>query len=165
MEKIECLSGAAVLGERFPTIIRSTVSLESAALSLVLDGIDAAVENELCLDRAIAPFQCSVLCLHSAAADSSSSSNLLDLAKYVRMLISRAGISTYMSEKDYCTNETAQNRRIEHFDRIGIPYVLLIGAECLEQGFLRLRNRDTTISETIHLSDVPNYLLDIFASD
>lgn len=61
MERIECISGDPVLSHKYPTIIRSTVALESATLAVVLDAIDAAVENELCLDRTIAPFQCGVL--------------------------------------------------------------------------------------------------------
>lgn len=63
MEKIECISHDPVVSEKYPTIIRSTVPLESAALGVVLDAIDAAVEDELCLDRTIAPFQCAVLSL------------------------------------------------------------------------------------------------------
>lgn len=164
MERIECISGDSVLSKKYSTIIRSIVSLESASLGLVLDGLDAAVEDELCLDRTIAPFQCGVICLHSDQDIAGQNTDLLDLTKYVQMLIERSGISTYNNRDANCTDEATQMQRIQHFDTIGIPYVLLISAESLKQGFLKLRNRDTTLCETIHLSDVPDYLLDIFSS-
>lgn len=62
-----------------------------------------------------------------------------------------------------CSDECDQNQRIAQMDTMGVPYVLLLSAECFDRGFLKLRSRDTTLCETIHLSDVPNYLVDIFA--
>lgn len=47
-------------------------------------------------------------------------------------------------------------------DKIGVTYNLILESKSLQNGLIKLRNRDTTISEIIHISDIPNYLLKIF---
>lgn len=89
--------------------------------------------------------------------------DLQDLTKYIQMLLTRSGISTYIyHDKLLSTDEDNENERIAQLDNMGVPYVLLLNSVSLKQGFLQLRNRDTTLCETIHISDVPAYLLDIF---
>lgn len=89
--------------------------------------------------------------------------DLKDLTKYVQMLLTRSGISTYTyHDQLLSTDEANENQRIAQLDNMGVPYVLLLNSVSLKQGFLQLRNRDTTLCETIHISDVPAYLLDIF---
>lgn len=86
-----------------------------------------------------------------------------DLTKYVQMLLTRSGISTYTYHDELLSkDESHENQRIAQLDNMGVPYLLLCNCISLRQGFLELRNRDTTLCETIHISDVPAYLLDIF---
>lgn len=171
IERIECFAGdddadaATAWSAAYPTIIRATVGLESSTLALVLDACDEAEADELVLDRTIAPFQCAVL-----AASPDGDRHLSDLVQYVRLLLSRAGIAMYEADDgasdpegaSLCADARTQRQRIAHLDRIGVPYVLLLNGESLRRGFMELRNRDTTLCETIHISDVPGYLVDIF---
>lgn len=86
-----------------------------------------------------------------------------DLTKYIRLILQQAGISTVMeNDLHFVKDVAALDGQFNNADGIGIPYVLIVDNESLETGFLKLRNRDTTISEKIHLSDLPQYLMDIF---
>lgn len=87
-----------------------------------------------------------------------------DLVKYVSMLLQRSDISILTSEDcNFCENSALQQKYHE-MDAIGIPYGILVDAESLKTGFMKLRNRDTTLSETIHISYLTDYLPKIFQS-
>lgn len=51
-----------------------------------------------------------------------------------------------------------------HDDSIGVPYGILLEPDSLVTGFFKLRNRDTTLLETVHISQLESYLLKIFNS-
>lgn len=87
-----------------------------------------------------------------------------DLAKYITSLLRRANISTLNAPKCFVTGADALNGAVQEMDNIGVPYGIMLDENSLKSGLIKLRNRDTTISETIHLSDIPNYLLKIFQS-
>lgn len=59
---------------------------------------------------------------------------------------------------------SALDQKQSEMDAIGVPYSLVIDAESLKTGFMKLRNRDTTLSETIHISYLNDYLPQIFQS-
>lgn len=150
-----CLRTAA-FGELFFVFSSSPLINEIHSAGVLLDAIDASIDNEICLHRTIAPFQCSILCLSD-----DHHRDLTHLTKFVELLVKRAGIATFDPPRIVHT-KTDRDARIREMDSIGVPYVLLLDETSLADGMLGLRNRDTTLSETIHLSDVPRYLLEIF---
>lgn len=123
--------------------------------------MDTGVTSEINFHRKIAPYQCSVFAIFS---DQSNQVELQDLAKYVTSLLRRSNISTLNAPKCCVIGEDALNLAYQEMDSIGVPYCILLDEISLKNGLIKLRNRDTTISETIHLSDVPDYLLKIFHS-
>ncbi|XP_030582756.1 DNA polymerase subunit gamma-2, mitochondrial [Archocentrus centrarchus] len=44
------------------------------------------------------------------------------------------------------------------YDEMGVLFTIVIGENTLESGLLQVRNRDTTIKETMHISEIKNFL-------
>lgn len=127
-----------------------------------MDAIESAYDQEICLNRRIAPYQC---CIYSVLShsDDDDANTFIDLTKYIRLHLQRGGLSVPLESKDNLVRSTKElQQKFHQTDSIGVPYVLILDKESLKTGLLKLRNRDTTLAETIHLSDVPKYLLNIF---
>lgn len=142
-----------------PRIIRTRSFLEVATIETVLDAIDDGDYGEMCLHRKIAPYQCAVFCLSD---DASCSKDFSDLAKYLSMMLEKHGVSILNADERIVPSQSLLNDGFLEMDAIGVPYELILEPSTLENGMLKLRNRDTTICETIHLSSLPHYLLKIF---
>ena len=88
------------------------------------------------------------------------------MARYIELTINEKdpsiNILNQLSQKNL--NQKQLLQKFEEFDRIGIPYTIILDESVLKFGLFKLRNRNTTISETIHLSDVGNYVIKIFNS-
>lgn len=136
----------------------------------------------MCLHRKIAPYQCSVFSITNSIklyfsnfllvrikidyfTDSSTSQELRELSKYVSMLLERSHISVLNLNDCQFSDSSALDQKQNEMDAIGVPYSLVIDAESLKTGFMKLRNRDTTLSETIHISYLKDYLPQIFQSN
>ncbi|KAJ6639583.1 DNA polymerase subunit gamma-2, mitochondrial [Pseudolycoriella hygida] len=144
-----------------PSIIRSSMVLENGTLATLLDAVDTGVKSEINFHRRIAPYQC---CIVTSVTDQGNLVELQDLARYITSLLRRSNISTLNAPKYLISEDGALGVALEEMDNIGVPYGILLDEGSLKNGLLQLRNRDTTISETIHLSDVPDYLSKIFRS-
>lgn len=44
------------------------------------------------------------------------------------------------------------------YDEMGVLFTIIIGENTLESGLLQVRSRDTTIKETMHISEIKNFL-------
>jgi len=126
-----------------------------------LDGCDhGRNEQSLLLNRLLAPYQCGIACVES---DSELSKDLADLCLHLKHVINHAGLrlcqgSGFASTKD--TSHLAEH--LLESDMLGVPYTLVLNEKTLRNGLMQLRSRDTRLAETIHISDVPDYLLNIF---
>lgn len=80
------------------------------------------------------------------------------------MMLSKHRVSIFNLDESSFTIQSDLERKFSEMDAIGIPYGLILDETSLENGVMRLRNRDTTICETIHISYLPQYLLQIFRS-
>lgn len=127
----------------------------------MIDAVDTGATSEINFHRKIAPYQCSIF---ASINEQSNLVELHDLAKYITSLLRRSNISTLNAPKCFVTGDDALKVAVQEMDNIGVPYGILLDENSLKSGLIKLRNRDTTISETIHLSDVPDYLLKIFHS-
>ncbi|ALC39543.1 DNApol-gamma35, partial [Drosophila busckii] len=143
-----------------PAIIRSIIELEPASCTLLLDGCDHNREaSSLLLSRAMAPYQCGVA---ARQYDNQNSADLHDLCAHVVDVLQRAKIRLHQSYT-ITQDEEQLLQQLQQFDGLGVPYTLLLDeTEALSTGLLQLRSRDTQLAETVHISDLPNYLLNIF---
>lgn len=80
------------------------------------------------------------------------------------MLLQRSHITILNSDDCHFLNSSALECKYHEMDAIGVPYSIIIDSNSLESGFMKLRNRDTTLSETIHISYLNDYLPRIFQS-
>lgn len=136
--------------------------LDTSSIATLMDAIESAYDEEICLNRKIAPYQCCIFSFLPHPGDNDMN-DFSDLTKYIRLHLQRGGLSVPPENKDNVVRSNHElEERFRQTDSIGVPYVLILDIESLKTGFLKLRNRDTTLSETIHLSDVPKYLLSIF---
>lgn len=90
--------------------------------------------------------------------------DLEELGKYVKMLLERSNIIVFnLSNHIFDKNSTLESKYNE-MDAIGVPYGLILDEESLIAGLMKLRNRDTTLFETIHISHLKDYVPKIFQS-
>lgn len=97
-------------------------------------------------------------------SDESIQGDLNDLAKYIQMLLNRSKITTFHLVDHSFDDQSALDSKFNETDAIGIPYGLILDEISLQNGFMKLRNRDTTLSETIHISQLNHYVPKIFQS-
>lgn len=144
--------------ETVPDVIETTVDLQVASLALLLDAVNLS-EDYTALHRRSAPYQIALLV-------NGTSSALVDLARYIELLVQQtnSNIEVLNESKSRINSKEEQRKCFEKFDMIGIPYSIILDDVALETGLFKLRNRNTTLSETIHLSDVNNYLIKVFTS-
>ncbi|XP_022224933.2 LOW QUALITY PROTEIN: DNA polymerase subunit gamma-2, mitochondrial [Drosophila obscura] len=144
-----------------PAVIRSVIELETATCALLLDGCDHGRETQsLLLNRVLAPYQCGIACLKG---DPAQPGDLADLCLHIKDVLHRAGLRLCQGDGYALTKDASELREhMEKSDMLGVPYTLLVSEQTLQNGLLQLRSRDTRLAETIHISDVPDYLLNIF---
>ena len=170
--------------EMIPSVIESVISLEIAALGILFDAVDSF--ESTAFHRRLAPFQIVLTTVAKVEGnlnyfhkiltilisncylytDDAINQELTDLARYIELTIneqdSSINILNELSHKNLDQKQLLQY--FEEFDQIGIPYTIILNESVLKNGLFKLRNRNTTISETIHLSDVKNYVIKIFNS-
>lgn len=86
------------------------------------------------------------------------------MARYITLILEKANISIINLEKFIFTHKDDLDREYVNMDSIGVPYGITLEEETLQSGLMKLRNRDTTLCENIHISYIPHYLLKIFQS-
>ncbi|XP_054743107.1 DNA polymerase subunit gamma-2, mitochondrial [Anastrepha obliqua] len=145
--------------QNIPAVIRSVIDLHAATSAILFDSVDNDRENTLLLNRKLAPFQCAVACLN----EGEQLSDLKDLYLHLQFVLKRSGLRL-MSENISGASRKELEIGLQKCDCLGIPYILIIDESTLMTGLLSLRSRDTTLEETIHISDIPGYLLQIFSS-
>lgn len=147
--------------EIIPDVIECTIDLQIAAMSLLFDAANLS-EYYTALHRRIAPYQVALI----PKGDREHSKDLDALAKYIEVLVEKAEPKIKVLNELHAHNydEIQLEEKFKAYDEIGIPYNILLNEKALKDGLFELRNRNTTLSETIHLSDVTDYLIKIFNS-
>ncbi|EDW57543.1 DNA polymerase subunit gamma-2, mitochondrial [Drosophila virilis] len=146
---------------QLPSVIRSVIELETASCALLLDGCDHGRETRsLLLNRLLAPYQCAITGIQKTEH---SSQDLRDLCAHLVDVLQRASLRVQGSGYVLAGNRHQLTEQLELYDCLGIPYDLLLDEQqTLSNGLLQLRSRDTQLAETVHISDLPDYLLNIF---
>ncbi|XP_052899898.1 DNA polymerase subunit gamma-2, mitochondrial [Anopheles moucheti] len=144
--------------ENSNAIVRVSNNLHRAILAILMDALEGApLEQCVKVHRKIAPFKCGIICHieDHYIQDAVLQQELIDLSKHLTYVLRAAKLSVY----DGFHNQPEYVLQLAELDQIGVPFALLLNAQTLHTGLLQLRSRDTTLSETIHLSDLPCYLL------
>lgn len=97
--------------------------------------------------------------------DQRNDSEFFDITEYLSKILNDSNISVFSTEKcDITYNNTALHTHYSKMDSVGIPYGIILNDESLTLGTMNLRDRDTSLLETIHISDIPEYLIKIYNS-
>lgn len=144
-------------------IVRVTNNLNRTILAILMDALEcnAPSEERIKVHRKIAPYKCAIICQaeDERGEDAAMQQDLVDLSKHLAYVLRDAKLTVHNNDASF--DHLQHDRQIAQLDQIGVPYVLLLNAKTLHTGLLQLRSRDTTLSETIHLSDLPSYLAQI----
>lgn len=144
--------------EVIPDVIESVVDLQVASFALLMDAVNLS-DDYTAFHRRSAPYQLALVI-------DGVSKNLIDLARYIELLLraTEPQIEILNESAIKVHSKAGVGEQFAKFDKIGIPYAIVLDEKALESGLFKLRSRNTTLSETIHLSDVTNYLIKIFNS-
>uniref|UniRef100_A0A8D8AGK5 DNA polymerase subunit gamma-2, mitochondrial n=1 Tax=Culex pipiens TaxID=7175 RepID=A0A8D8AGK5_CULPI len=159
-------------------MLRLRQCVEVATLQIVLDTFESGGDASVRIHRKLTPFKCGIVCLSdskycvlvsdlscnclSRFPDPALMPELRDLAKHLCNVLRKANLPVLDCSKRNGGRSLA--KQLHHLDSIAVPYCLLLRDQCLQNCLFQLRSRDTTLSETIHISDLPQYLLKIVTS-
>ncbi|XP_017493615.1 PREDICTED: uncharacterized protein LOC108381716 [Rhagoletis zephyria] len=146
--------------QNMPAVIRSVIDLNAATGAILFDSADNDRDNTLLLDRKLAPVQCAVACYH----EGKNIDDLEDLCLHLHFVLERSGLRMLSENTVFTDSFQELDVGLQKTDCLGIPYTLIINESTLKTGLLKLRSRDTTLEESIHITDIPAYLLHIFTS-
>ncbi|XP_055603491.1 DNA polymerase subunit gamma-2, mitochondrial [Uranotaenia lowii] len=144
-----------------PSLVRVKQCLELATLQVVLDALDVSDKDCIRIHRKLAPYKCGIIC---STDDPVQLNELQDLAKHLGNVLRKSSLTVLDCSNQNGSSDRSAAKRFSHLDSIGVPYCLILREQSLQNGLLQLRSRDTTLSETIHISDLPNYLLKIITN-
>lgn len=127
--------------------IQSTITLDQVVKGILIDASEGGL---LRLHRHLAPYQVSLL-------HASGDKHISSLRNHIFKVVQKSGIRMDPSTNPFQANDL--DELILEKDKIGIPFDIIIDGEALHFGLLKLRNRDTTISEIVHISSLSDYLI------
>lgn len=140
-------------------VLTSTVGLENAAFSVLLDAYDETTSispRELMrFNHKMAPYQINFALLPHAK---SACQDLRELADFLAQQLSNKGIII----KHPHLLEKFEHPHFDDNDHLGIPYTVVMQDPCLQNGIIGLRCRDTTLQEQVHVTDLRKYVLQLF---
>lgn len=140
--------------------IRFSTTLEETAIGFLEDAMDLNQFVSLDIHRKLAPIQMCIFYNIDNLDDNKS--DLLHLGRLLELRIRNSGISCLNSDR-FCIKSGTKDI-YNKADQLGITYGIQLDDESLRSGLIKLRNRKTKLFETIHTSDIPNYLIKIFQS-
>ncbi|XP_062533588.1 DNA polymerase subunit gamma-2, mitochondrial-like [Armigeres subalbatus] len=144
-----------------PNVLQIRQCAELATLEVILDAFESSGSSSVRIHRKLAPYKCGIVCISN---DSEQLNELQDLAKHLCNVLRKSNITILDCSTKAGNSKQSLNKQLRHLDSIAVPYCLLLQDQSLQNGLFQLRSRDTTLSETIHISDLPNYLLKIITS-
>lgn len=128
----------------------SWFSLDTSVVSFLIDGLPEIDSNSrtLHLHRRLSPYKIALF------SETETNEDLRDLAELINLELESKSLNVL--NRIECMKPLEEN--ILHADRMGIPHSLILGGDSLETGLIKLRSRNTTLSEVVHISDIPSYV-------
>lgn len=94
--------------------------------------------------------------------DPQTNEDLQNLARYVELLLQKKSKLIAVLNNPETTGEIDLELQLMLLDEVGTPYTIILDKASLHTGLLQLRNRNTTLNETVHISYLDAYLLKMF---
>ncbi|XP_066291138.1 DNA polymerase subunit gamma-2, mitochondrial-like isoform X1 [Branchiostoma lanceolatum] len=137
-----------------PHVVEMETYLEWACLAYLLDGLTEVKRTEtvqkiLRLHCRLAPYKVAVL------PGRGTESQLREITDYIARDLRTAGIPCWYSADPQCSNE----QQYTWYDEMGVPFSVAVNENTIKTGITLVRNRDTTIKEQVHISQLQLMLL------
>lgn len=144
-----------------PHFIVSTVSLSSMFLNSICECYEETNVNEerrevLRFHRKIAPYKISFA---NSMSVISGKDELKDLSLYICLQLRNLYISCLLLP---ISQKGSLEAQFQLYDKLGVPYTIVLNENTLKNGIALLRSRDTTLKEQVHISDLPVYIEKIY---
>ncbi|XP_070581038.1 DNA polymerase subunit gamma-2, mitochondrial-like [Ptychodera flava] len=141
-----------------PVIIEATAGLDRGILAYLLDAYQEKERTDtrgklrpselLCFHAKITPFKVAVIPLKNTR-------DMREISEHLSKELRMAGVNTlYM-----CDTQTTLDQHFVRFDAMGVPFTVIINENTLKNGVIAMRNRDTTLREKLHITEVTPLLL------
>ena len=129
----------------------SYLSTQAGLMAVLLDSFrirQFSKTSRLALNSKIAPIEVGIMI---SSRNSSDDEKVKNLGRYIELNLTNEKINVLFGDN------------LETFDDLGIPFVLMIDKNSLDnQGVIQIRDRETTWNEQIHLSHVVPRMVKIF---
>ncbi|CAC5378636.1 POLG2 [Mytilus coruscus] len=141
-----------------PHLIECSTVLEHCLMACLCDaytestaqkGKKSPPTEKLNLHPKIAPYKLSIV-----SSSKSRSNEIQEVASYINKDLRNVGIDVFHA-KDSLSVEDQFIRN----DMMGLPYTAILSEGTLESGTIELRNKDTTLKEKIHLTQLKEIIL------
>eukprot|EP00057_Strongylocentrotus_purpuratus_P022325 XP_011676799.1 PREDICTED: DNA polymerase subunit gamma-2, mitochondrial-like [Strongylocentrotus purpuratus] len=141
-----------------PHMIETTASLEGGLLAYLVDGYQEkqrtdtrgqSVSREILrLHLRLAPLKVIVLPLRGTK-------ELRELSDYLGKEFRKAGVNV----RSIVEVSPSLENYYTMFDEMGVPFTILLNENTLKSGILRVRQRDTTLMQQLHITEVRDMIL------
>ncbi|XP_035223788.1 DNA polymerase subunit gamma-2, mitochondrial-like [Stegodyphus dumicola] len=157
-----CHSSKHISNKNFadmPSIVTCETELDMAVLAYLANSYTKKlrgeeIRNVFQLHYKLAPYK---VCFSLEGNNMEFMKQLDDIRKHLTKELKCAGILV-LPKFDINPLEDTQFHYVR-FDEMGIPYTVVLNDNVLQTGIVGLRNRDTTVQEQIHISELTSKLL------
>ncbi|KAG7326833.1 hypothetical protein KOW79_010234 [Hemibagrus wyckioides] len=156
--KLECRDGKKAV---VPHVLSLGANMDRGVLAVLLNSLQdiQKVDNKQRLH------QRTVLKLHPTLAPvkvaldmgKGSTSELRQVCEGLLHELLEVGISAWPGYMD--TTHSSMDKLHTKYDEMGVLFTVMVGENTLENGLLLVRNRDTTVRETMHISEIREFIL------
>ncbi|KAK3557202.1 hypothetical protein QTP70_026138 [Hemibagrus guttatus] len=156
--ELQCRDGKKVV---VPHVLSLGANMDRGVLAVLLNSLQdiQKVDNKQRLH------QRTVLKLHPTLAPvkvaldmgRGSTSELRQVCEGLLHQLLEVGISVWPGYMD--TTQSSMDKLHTKYDEMGVLFTVMVGENTLENGLLLVRNRDTTVRETMHISGIREFIL------
>nr|XP_015914307.2 DNA polymerase subunit gamma-2, mitochondrial isoform X2 [Parasteatoda tepidariorum] len=142
-----------------PSLIVCETKLDLAVLAYLSNSYaerwrKGKLKNILHLHFKIVPYK---VCILLDAESSEILKRLKNLAIHLSKELQKSGILLFPTLNSKFT--TSLESLFSSFDEMGVPYIIVLNETSLQSGIAGLRNRDTTLQEQVHITELTSKLV------
>lgn len=122
-------------------VFHSTVDPSAGTMAVLLDcfRIQSEKRSFLALPNKIAPIPLGLV-VKTNGETQDENIRIQELARFVQLLIKSENL------------QMLKHDSIEYLDQLGVPFIIEVDLECLKQAWIKVRDRESTLRERIHLT-------------
>ena len=110
-------------------------------------------DDQTALQASIAPYQVTI----GTTDDENSSKEVLNFVRYLQLLLQEKDVQVRMPEQNLPIDEL-----YKFADELGIPFVVVVPPSAIQNGIVRIRDRETAWFEQIHAAQLTQRMVKNF---